>query len=199
VILDRRVDELAAAPTSEKLQELARTVSQVERKLEYLEDLVSFGEATPPRNPSPSNMMVGFATGMQKVLPRDVPFKLSVGKALIVRAAQGEKESAQVVVTPREGNLENVRLSIGQLRSAAGDLLRANNIDCDVVGYVQTRTQPPYWVPYIGWWPEPILDFLGPVNIQFGDLQSFWLRVRVPRGGRRASGHVRERKDALVR
>ena len=54
-------------------------------------------------------------------------------------------------------------------------------ISCEVVGYVETKARPPYGTSHIGWWPDPILNFLGPVDIAAGDLQSFWIRVRSPK------------------
>ena len=47
---------------------------------------------------------------------------------------------------------------------------------------METKIQPPYGSPLVGWWPDPLLDFIGPVDITPGDLQGFWIRVRAPKG-----------------
>ena len=66
----------------------------------------------------------------------------------------------------------------GDLLGPGEAVLAASRIECDVMGYVNTEQQPAYEVSHIGWWPDPILDFLGPVDIAAGDVQSFWIRVR---------------------
>jgi len=128
-----------------------------------------------------ASMLVGFATSMEKLLPRDGPFQLTVAKSIDVSLARNEKESFQVAVMPRAEGLKGVSVTVGDLKSDSGDVLQAANVDCDVVGYVQTRRRPPYEVSYVGWWPDPILDFLGPVDIAAGDLQTFWIRLRAPK------------------
>jgi hypothetical protein len=138
-----------------------------------------------------SPIMAGFATSMEKVLPRDVPFELTVAKGIQLGLARNEKESFQVAVMPREGALKKVSVTAGELKSASGEVFPAENIDCDVVGYVQTKRRPPYNVDYVGWWPDPILDFLGPVDVAPGDLQCFWIRVHAAKD--QAAGTYRGR------
>jgi len=130
---------------------------------------------------SRSPMMVGFATSMEKILPRDMSFQLTVAKDVEVSLARNENESFQVAVMPREQALKKVSVSVGDLKSDSGGVFASENIDCDVVGYVQTKRRPPYRVSYVGWWPDPILDFLGPVDVASGDLQTFWIRVHAPK------------------
>ncbi len=128
------------------------------------------------------SMLVGVATSTEKILPRDVAVSLSASKSVIIRAARNEKESFQIAVTPAgDLDLKRVSVTVSDLHSENGALLRRANINCDVVGYVQTKAKPPYPVSYVGWWPDPILSFLGPVDVKSGDVQSFWVRVRVPK------------------
>ncbi len=128
------------------------------------------------------SMLVAWAESTEKILPRDMPFKVSVSKSVSLSVARNEKESFQIAVTPSErGKLRGVSVTASDLRGKNGSVLSSSNINCEVVGYVQTMTAPPYQVPYIGWWPDPILNFLGPVDVAFGDIQTFWIRVRVPK------------------
>jgi len=127
------------------------------------------------------DMLIGFATAAEKIAPRAEPFDVRVSPGVSVELARNEKESVQVLVTPRRGALKKVTVTVSDLRSEAGDVFAARNVDCDVMGYVETKTAPPYDVAYVGWWPDPILDFLGPVDVARGDLQSFWLRFRAPK------------------
>ncbi len=136
-----------------------------------------------------SPIMAGFATSTEKILPRDVPFDLTVAKSIELGVARNEKESFQLVLMPREGALKKVSVAVGELKSGSGEVFPAENVDCDVVGYVQTKRPPPYKVDYVGWWPDPILDFLGPIDVAPGDLQSFWIRVRASKDQAPGSYH----------
>ena len=128
-----------------------------------------------------SPMLVGFASSMVKLLPRDIPFEVAVAEGMDISLARNEDEAFQVAVMPRSEALTGVTVSVSDLRTDAGAVLPAARIDCDVVGHVETKSRPPYKVSYVGWWPDPILDFLGPVDIDPGDLQAFWIRVRAPK------------------
>ncbi len=129
----------------------------------------------------PSPVLVGFASSMVKLLPRDVGFEVRTSKEVQLSLARNEKESFQVAVMPTGDGVKGVSVTVGDLTSESGQVFPRGNIDCDVMGYVETKTRPPYEVSHVGWWPDPILDFLGPVDIAAGDLQSFWIRVRAPR------------------
>ncbi len=174
----------ASAPdlTEERLAALQIGLSRLPQRLGRLESMLEFELACDGRGVGGDKMLVGFATSMEKVLPRDVPCRPRVSKRVSLSLARNEKESFQVLVTPRAGDLQNVRVSVGDLKTAGGDTFSAEHINCDVTGYVETKTRPPYNVSYVGWWPDPILDFLGPVAIKQDDLQSFWIRVRAPKG-----------------
>lgn len=164
-----------------QLEGLSTRLGQLTHRVDKLGNLVDLGKANADHQPAQSNLLVGLATSMNKVLPRDYPSELQVPRSVVLRCARNEAESLQLVVTPRAGTLESVRVSTGHFKSPSGAMLRAANVDCDVVGFVETKVQPGYWVPYIGWWPDPIIETNGPVNVEFGDLQSFWIRFRVPK------------------
>jgi hypothetical protein len=126
-----------------------------------------------------SPMVVGFATSMEKLLPREMPVTARAAGQWKLEMARNERESFQMAVMPRKQALSQVHVSVTPLTSASGAVFPAENINCDVMGYVQTKIRPTgYPVSYLGWWPDPILDFLGPVDIAVGDLQSFWIRLR---------------------
>ena len=46
---------------------------------------------------------------------------------------------------------------------------------------METKATPPYGSPHIGWWPDPILDFMKEADVAKGDAQAFWIRVRAPK------------------
>jgi len=115
---------------------------------------------------------------MLKVLPRDVPVTPTVGDGLAVSLARNERESFQVVVLPRGQAMQGVSVRVGALTNAQGQTLDAAGVTAAPVGYVQTKADPPYRSPYVGWWPDPILDFLPAVDIAKWDAQAFWVRIK---------------------
>ncbi|HNQ90170.1 MAG TPA: DUF6067 family protein [Verrucomicrobiota bacterium] len=141
---------------------------------QFLKACADLGQAS-------TDLRVGRATSMEKVLPRDMPFAIEPLRDLQLSLARNEKESAQLIVVPVAGPLREVSVNASDLRSAEGTVFSKDQIQCDVVGYVKTQARPPYGTSHIGWWPDPILNFLGPVDIAADDLQSFWVRVRAPK------------------
>lgn len=128
-----------------------------------------------------NGMLIGFASSMTKVLPRDMPFSLMVSRNVAISLARNEKEAFQVAVMPSGAGLRKVSVDVSDLKGPKSQILQAGNISCDVMGYVETKNAPPYEVSYIGWWPDPILDFLRPIDIASGDLQTFWIRIKAPK------------------
>jgi hypothetical protein len=127
------------------------------------------------------DIAAGFATSMEKILPRNLPLVVETKTAVEVRLARNEKESFQVLVAPFGQDLRRVSVRSSDLRSAEGQSLAASVVTAVPVGYVQTKSVPPYGSACVGWWPDPILDFLSTADIASGDVQSFWVRVRAPR------------------
>ena len=151
--------------------------------------------------------LVGTASSMEKVLPRG-PFdaKPIPKDGLSLRLARNEYESLQILVAPKDEDLEDVRVAVcGDLTPVRSSETKgvenlsttfaATNVAADVVGYVETKEPPPYdsgynvatncgvgymrktRPPMVGWWPDPILGFLGGCDVKGADVQSFWLRV----------------------
>ena len=155
--------------------------------------------------PESDGFFLGRATAMEKVRVRGTEIPAPADR-LDVRLARGEYESLQLFVLPCEGDLRNVRVSIGDLKGPFRWLLprqvfSATNVKASVLGYVQTKRVAPYTVAKIsptstnelgytrvsgkgeiGWWPDPVLDYLDRTDVKKGDLQGFWLRFHAPRG-----------------
>ncbi len=130
----------------------------------------------------PDAYAVGIATAMDKVLPRalDLPVRAGVGASLA--AARREKEAFQVVVIPWLHALEDVAVTVGALRDDSGNALPASAVSVSAMGYVKTQNPSRYSVAHVGWWPDPLLDFLHKTDVARGDAQAFWVRVAVPEG-----------------
>ena len=171
----------ASMPSAPELSGLGEAAGRLEPGCERAASILRFARACEDAGALPSkDVLVGYATSMEKVLPREAPVALSPAKGIEVRLARNEKESFQLAVLPVARDLSQVSLRSSDLKSEGGGALSAANVQCDVVGYVETKSKPPYDVSCLGWWPDPILDFLGPIRIAAGDVQCFWVRVRAP-------------------
>ena len=150
------------------------------------DSLAAFRAACKTAGQDVAEMALGQASSMEHVRPCD-GFAAHPADALAVRLARGERESVQLIVTPGEKDLTNVKVAVSDLKAANGAVLASAAIRADVMGYVNCTNVPPYYVGHfprkaeLGWWPDPILDFLKTVDVKRGDVQSFWLRVTCPR------------------
>jgi hypothetical protein len=163
-----------------------RAPDRLRGQLNRLESLaafrVGFEAAKLPAGSTPrAGLAIGFASSMEKVLPRSGTLPATATNRVTVSLARNEKESFQVLVLAGENDLKQVRLRVGELRSENGAQLSATNVLAAPVGYVQTKSAPPSGSPYVGWWPDPILEFMTAADIAKSDVQSFWVRVRAPK------------------
>ena len=165
---------LGAMP--EKVQELRQQLEKVSSRIDRGRNLAGLRA----KWSGPDEYAVGFASSMEKVLPRAGSLPLHAKDTVRIGLARNESEAFQVVVVPFQHRLEGVRVETAQLVADAGTRLGADAVDVRIVGYVKTA-QPPYGVDYVGWWPDPLLDFLDETDIAPGDAQAFWVRLRVPK------------------
>ena len=127
------------------------------------------------------------ANSMTRVLPSTVPDAIPDRPQAQLSLAGNEAESFQIVLLgPVERELRNVTVEVSDLVSADGKArIARDRIEWQQVGWIRLEKltrHPAYPEAVAGWWPDPLLDFLGPVDVAVGDLQSFWVRVRVPKG-----------------
>ncbi len=127
------------------------------------------------------DVVAGFATSMEKVLPRAETGPLQSRTRVELTLARGEREAFQVVVVPCGADLSQAAVRATELRGPGGASLGAGCVTAVPVGYVETRSVPPYGSSHVGWWPDPILEFLPAADIARGDAQAFWIRVHAPR------------------
>ncbi len=116
----------------------------------------------------------------EKVLRKDYAFYDAPTHEYTLDAARGEGESAQLVAFSLE---ENPGVSVKVLQQPAledGTLLPAEALKVSPVGYVKV-TNPQYTMEHLGYWPDPILEYLQkPVALEKQTYQSWWLDVQVP-------------------
>ncbi len=98
--------------------------------------------------------------------------------AITLSAAQGEYESAQLVLHSEATPLKGVTLSVGALKHVAGlEEMPLSTVTFRTVGYVQTQ-QPDYEVSHVGWWPDP-LKVERSFAVTPGELAPVWVTVYV--------------------
>lgn len=124
----------------------------------------------------------GFTSSMEKVFPKDVHFNASVARSAKVSLAGNEVESVQLLILANDRDLKYTNVVSGEVRRADNKKVSVvPSIQISPVGFVKTK-KPPYPVRYVGWYPDPILDFLTSYDIKKGDLQPVWIRVNAPAG-----------------
>ena len=163
--------------TMDEYAELRQTLLEMPETFERLPSILKFQRDSILEGFDNPKMLVGTASSMVKILPKDMPFDVQVVKTVDLSLARNEWESVQIAVMPRGNNeLKNVTIDVTPLKDDKGNKLE--KVDTDTVGYVKTVNRPPYKVSYVGWWPDPILRGCQNVNIKPRDIQTFWLRFR---------------------
>jgi hypothetical protein len=123
------------------------------------------------------------ADSMNRVMPSDLPSEKALFGTLELSAARNEYESGQVVLLPPAGApLSDVRLTMSDLISAAGDRISAAHLQWHQVGYVRIESQADHpYVPRHGpcWWPDPLLP-VERFDVEPGWGQPLWITVFVP-------------------
>ena len=186
--LDRRISKLEKqiSQADRQVLEIYPELTLLKGNIDRLHSLLALWKQFKKISPSvrvgekQHNVMVGFATSMEKILPRDNPIALMLREEMAISLAKGEKESFQTVVIPWV-NVKDVGVTVGDLVSDDGSKLFSEHINTPVVGYVKTETTPSSGTPYLGWWPDPLLSFLEKTDIKAGDAQSFWVRINAPK------------------
>jgi len=114
---------------------------------------------------------------MKKVFLEAWRFESKFGTNYNLSAARNEHESFQVIVYPLNNSLSNVKWSLSPPRNRQGAEIPAS---VRLVGYVDCK-QPSYKVPFTGWWPDPLLDFVTSVDeVPSNEVLPLWVTVDVP-------------------
>ena len=153
-------------------------------RLEWYRSFHAFlAKSTEQKLPIDLPILFGEAPPYRHVLPQGNFLADPVGK-LSIDLAKNEKEAKQLIVLPnRNTPIEGLSLTVSDLKGKGGSVLSAKQVDCDLLGYVKTKAPPPY--DRMGkpqWWPDPILDFIPTFTLQPESTQSYWIRVRAPKG-----------------
>ena len=128
--------------------------------------------------PGFEDVLLGYATPMEKVLPR-VPLFHPLPETIRIEAAKNEIEAAQLIVMPFGRDRKKVGVTLTAFTGPAGTLPETA-LTVMPVGFVETTFAPRSGSEYIGFWPDPLLSFLDAVEIKAGKAQPFWIRADIP-------------------
>ncbi len=106
-------------------------------------------------------------------------------KRLSISLARNEVEVGQIIVEApwRDVTVEAVEFS--PLKGPSGALLPASALSWRRVDFVETAFTPPYPVPRVGWYPDPLMP-PGPFCVKRLSRTPIWISVKAPedvRGG----------------
>ena len=185
--LDRRLEAKEVARIAEMKRQLDADVALQAKRL------AAFAKG---KGIAHGRMALAQATGMDQIRPRQTDFSRlrPIGAGISLRLAQGEYEGAQLAVASADAEmLGGVRVTV------EGEATKLLRIETAPVGYVfadaPTAHRQAYCVPSatnlcgyvrltretpLGWYADPILPFLGAVDVAPGDVQSFHVRVHAP-------------------
>lgn len=121
----------------------------------------------------------GVVSSLEKVL-KHLPFRGQAGGTVVLDAARGEMDAAQVLVVAGEDPLLMVEASLSEAKGPGSAVLPVTAFRVRRVGYVHT-CKPVYRVEYTGLWPDPLLEPV-PFDVKTHDVEPLWLDVRVPPG-----------------
>ncbi len=122
------------------------------------------------------------ADSITRVFQDDLP-PAKPSKQIALDAARNDRESFQICVKPLNKPLKNVRVSIADLKGAAG-VIASGNVAWFRVGYMWVGQ--PFEHPHsprkgAAWWPEPLLPALPAFEMEAATTQPLWFTVHVPK------------------
>lgn len=128
-------------------------------------------------DPEAKELLIGYASSTQKVLPRHPIFE-PVPQTVQLDLARNEKEAFQLIVMPLKRDCNSVGIRLTDFSGAAGRL-PDSAVTVAPVGFVETTFVPKSGSDYVGFWPDPILSFLSDVTIKAGEAQPFWIKADI--------------------
>jgi hypothetical protein len=136
---------------------------------------IAYGELLPG---STEQIGLWWASSGWKISP-DKPLPQAKSQAVTIRAARNEAEAVQLVVRPSV-SLSGFAAHTGALTGPDGAFIPADNVEVLKVRYVNV-VQPTDKSSVSGLWPDPLPPLKGPIDLEPGKNQPFWVRVKVPR------------------
>lgn len=180
--LDQVREEFLAGPSAAgkegeaRLEELRAQLASIEQETARLASLGRIRAAAPGEP-----FVLGWTHGTIKVLKQD-PFPGRLEEPIVLEAARGEYEPAQLFLFATTQPLEGVKVELSDLHGPGGTSIGRECLSWRLVGYAVT-TKPTYRVDYVGEWPDPLYT-VDEFAVPAGEHQIAWLTAFVPRDAR---------------
>lgn len=164
---------LPADPGMQSLEEFRKRCKALFPKM----DCAVFRKSALPEN----DFGALWCTPEEKVLRHDYAFRNAPSTECMLSAARGEGESAQLALYAMKA-LKSVKVECSKapVHSDGETVLPSEAVSVSPVGFLKSSA-PTYPVEHIGFWPDPILEYLQtPISVEEGCYQCWWLDIRVP-------------------
>ena len=190
ILLDRgqslkESDEISMATRRELAESCARLQRSVLRSAR-LTDLHRHVANVRQREGEEPPFLIGFAPPTVHVFLDDLPADVEVEDQKTILAVRGETECVQLVIAPHKEDLQQVRVSVSDLKGSTG-VIQSSSVVIKPVAFVRIEAQERFHDPqqpresdYLGWWPDPLLDNF-PFDVERGTFQPVWIEVHVDR------------------
>lgn len=119
---------------------------------------------------------IWWSPGTFRIMP-DTPCPKGEGDTIRLKMARNEYESAQIVVRSRKP-LQNARVEVGDLTGSDGTI-RSSESRLRKVEYVYV-SKPTDSYGSKGWWPDPLPQVEGAVNLDAGVNNTFFITFHTP-------------------
>lgn len=107
-----------------------------------------------------------------------LPFK---AQPIVLRAARGEWESFQFVVTAGEKPIENLRITPNGLATIGAEFIESKQLEIWRENYVYVEKPSGNRELRPLWWPDALLPIESKTRIEAGKSAVFWATIRVPK------------------
>ncbi len=125
-----------------------------------------------------SDYIAAAVGSMNKIMREMKTFNYPLRRSYEMYCAGNEYESFQVAVLAI-ADIQNARLEFSGLQDSRGNVIEAENLKYNPVGYVKSRHSYTSGSK-VGWeWPDPLMPAV-PQAIEAGFVQPFWVTVYVP-------------------
>ncbi|MBI4581458.1 MAG: DUF4091 domain-containing protein, partial [Planctomycetes bacterium] len=179
--------EVLKALVAEPTESLQRDWTKLHEKLVKLErpltDAWLYAQTLTRLSPK-ARFAVALATPMDRVMIKDFACPGEAADHYDLSLARNEHEAVQLVVIPMTGPLKQVAVAASPPVGKSGQGTLAGRIAPALVGHVETKLAGSYLPDYVGWYPDPILDFQQSCDAAKGEHVAFWVDVAADKDAR---------------
>lgn len=120
------------------------------------------------------------ATALEKILP-DTDYKPTekLSAQLSLSLARNEVEDGQVIIEAPWREVAIADIVFSDLTGPGEARIQASQFSWRRVDFVETTVKPPYQVPRVGWYPDPLMP-AGPFTVKKHSRVPVWISLQTP-------------------